>query len=218
MNKENFIVILDNSHGVTTAGHHSPLLPKEKYKNSNLTFLYEYEFSRNIVEGLEEELTNRNIEYEILSPEIRDVELLTRANRLQTLAYNAKQEDKECILISVHLNVCPGDLKWQDTFYGWCVSSPIKNEANDKLINCFNEAAKEVLSKYNKVILTDDDINEIAWFNDYKMFGKADIPFILTANFYMDNLNEVDFLLSEEGKRAIIDIHIKGIEKYINSK
>jgi N-acetylmuramoyl-L-alanine amidase len=37
----------------------------------------------------------------------------------------------------------------------------------------------------------------------------------LTENLFQDNKDEVDFLLSEEGKQIIIDLHYNAIKKYI---
>ena len=36
----------------------------------------------------------------------------------------------------------------------------------------------------------------------------------ITANF-QDNREDVEFLLSEEGKRAIVSLHVWGIMKYL---
>ena len=41
------------------------------------------------------------------------------------------------------------------------------------------------------------------------------MPSVLTENLFMDNKEDVKFLLSEEGKKQIIDLHVQGIKKYI---
>lgn len=38
-------------------------------------------------------------------------------------------------------------------------------------------------------------------------------PAVLTENLFQDNKEDVEFLLSEEGKRAIISLHVWGIMK-----
>ena len=40
-------------------------------------------------------------------------------------------------------------------------------------------------------------------------------PAVLTENLFQDNKEDVDFLLSEEGKRTIVSLHVKGICKYL---
>ena len=41
-------------------------------------------------------------------------------------------------------------------------------------------------------------------------------PAVLTENLFQDNKDDVDFLLSAEGKKKIVDMHVKGIIDYIN--
>jgi N-acetylmuramoyl-L-alanine amidase len=40
-------------------------------------------------------------------------------------------------------------------------------------------------------------------------------PAVLTENLFQDNKEDVNFLLSEKGKQAIVDAHYNGIVKYI---
>jgi len=41
-------------------------------------------------------------------------------------------------------------------------------------------------------------------------------PAVLTENLFQDNRTDVDFLLSEAGKRAIVDLHVNGIINYLS--
>ena len=43
------------------------------------------------------------------------------------------------------------------------------------------------------------------------------MPAVLTENLFMDNKEEVEYLLSEEGKKSIIDLHVEGIKQYIDN-
>jgi N-acetylmuramoyl-L-alanine amidase len=38
---------------------------------------------------------------------------------------------------------------------------------------------------------------------------------VLTENFFMDSKKDCEWLLSDEGKKAITTIHVEGIKKYI---
>lgn len=42
-------------------------------------------------------------------------------------------------------------------------------------------------------------------------------PAVLTENLFQDNREDVDFLLSEEGKQAITKLHVDSIIQYIKS-
>jgi N-acetylmuramoyl-L-alanine amidase len=49
------------------------------------------------------------------------------------------------------------------------------------------------------------------------MTSDTSCPAVLTENLFQDNKGEVQYLLSEEGKRNIIELHLEAIKKYINS-
>ena len=40
---------------------------------------------------------------------------------------------------------------------------------------------------------------------------------VLTENLFQDNKDDVDFLLSDKGKEAIVKLHVDGIVSYLKS-
>ena len=40
----------------------------------------------------------------------------------------------------------------------------------------------------------------------------------MTENLFQDNMEDVDFLLSEEGKKSIVETHVIGIINYLKIK
>lgn len=40
---------------------------------------------------------------------------------------------------------------------------------------------------------------------------------VLSENLFMDNLEDCLFLLSEEGRRAIVRLHVEGVIKYLSA-
>ncbi len=40
-------------------------------------------------------------------------------------------------------------------------------------------------------------------------------PAVLTENLFQDNERDVDYLLSAQGRKAIADLHVDGIIKYL---
>jgi N-acetylmuramoyl-L-alanine amidase len=38
-------------------------------------------------------------------------------------------------------------------------------------------------------------------------------PAVLTENLFQDNKEDVDFLLSDEGRQAIVDLHVRTIDE-----
>lgn len=43
-------------------------------------------------------------------------------------------------------------------------------------------------------------------------------PAILTENFFQDNKEDVEYLLSDEGKLMVTQIHVDGIIDYLKNK
>jgi len=47
--------------------------------------------------------------------------------------------------------------------------------------------------------------------SDFYILRHTSCPAILTENLFMDNQDDYNFLLSEEGRQAIVDLHVDGI-------
>ena len=60
--------------------------------------------------------------------------------------------------------------------------------------------------------MTDGDPDKESGFY---MLKHTRCPAVLTENLFQDNREDVEFLLSEEGKRAIVSLHVWGIMKYL---
>jgi hypothetical protein len=84
---------------------------------------------------------------------------------------------------------------------------------SDDLAECLYDAAKEVLK--NKKIRTNNSDGDSDLESDFYIIKHSKCPAVLTENFFMDCMEDKEYLLSEEGKQNITDIHINGILKYI---
>ena len=49
------------------------------------------------------------------------------------------------------------------------------------------------------------------------MTRDTNCPAVLTENLFQDNREDTDYLLSEEGKRAIVKLHVDSLTEYINT-
>ena len=47
------------------------------------------------------------------------------------------------------------------------------------------------------------------------MLNNTKCPAVLTENLFQDNKDDVNYLLSDEGKHAIIRLHVEGIINYL---
>lgn len=186
-------VLIDNGHGKETAGKRSPD-----------GRLLEYAYAREIARRLETELKARGIDAVRLTPEEYDVPLPERCRRAN------KYGSKDVLLVSIHCNAAGADGNWHDA-HGWAAYVSQNASANSKtLARCLIKAAKEQglsVREYARQVPY--------WTQNLAICRDTHCPAVLTENLFQDNNGDVDYLLSDEGKQAIVNLHIEGITKYI---
>ena len=168
--------------------------------------LREYAYTREIAQRLEMELRKRGIDVERIVKEEIDVPLAERCRRANE--YKAS----EAILISIHCNAAGNGSDWMQA-RGWEAWTSIGKTKADKLATSLYEAAEECLPgmKIRKDMSDGDPDKE----SQFYILKHTKCPAVLTENLFQDNREDVDFLLSEAGKRAIVDLHVKGICQYL---
>ena len=199
---KNLVVILDNGHGENSKGKCSP----DKR-------LYEWEWTREIACRLHNLLLENDIDVQLLVPEDKDISLSERVKREKKITKEANKAGKETCLISIHINAAGGDGKWK-TARGW--SGWIAQEASEKskqLAQLLYAQAEEFGLQGNRFVPSTK-----YWTANFSITTNSSCPAVLTENLFQDNKEEVDFLLSEEGKQIIIDLHYNAIKKYIEQE
>lgn len=210
MDKSKIVVLLDNGHGKNTPGKRSPKLENGKQ-------LFEWSYVREIVDGIAKKLQEEGINYYLVHPEYDEIgsqsnDLIIRTTRANAYHNKAKKEGKTTVFISVHVNASGISNGWNKAS-GWTVH--IANQCSDKslkLAQLLYAEAEKLGLKGNRSVP-----KEHAWRNDFWVVRKTNMPAVLTENLFMDNKEEVEYLLSEEGKKTIINLHVEGIKRYINS-
>lgn len=191
-------VILDNGHGSDTPGKCSP----DKR-------LYEWSWNRDIVKRISAKLNELNIPNEILVTEDFDVSLSERVKRANKMSLMAKKQGLEPILISIHINAS-GNGGWKSA-NGWSVW--VSNNASIKsreFAHILYSEAEELGLKGNR-----STPKERYWTSNFYILKNTNCPSVLTENMFQDNKDDVEFLLSEEGKNKITELHIEAIKKII---
>lgn len=191
-------VILDNGHGVNTPGKCSP----DKR-------LYEWSWNRDIVSRISARLNELNIPNEILVTEDFDVSLSERVKRANKMSLMAKKQGLESILISIHINAA-GNGGWKSA-NGWSVW--VSNNASKQS----REFAQILYAEAEALELTGNRAvpKERYWTSNFYILRNTNCPAVLTENMFQDNKDDVEFLLSEEGKNKITELHIEAIKKII---
>lgn len=192
-------VLIDNGHGSNTPGKCSP--------DGRLK---EYAYAREIAVRLEAELRKKGIDAERIVKEEIDVPLSERCRRANE--YKAG----DTFLVSIHCNAAGNGSEWMQA-RGWEAWTSVGQTKADKLATCLYESAERYLPGMKmRKDMTDGDPDKESGFYILK-YTKC--PAVLTENLFQDNREDVDFLLSDEGKRTIVDLHVQGIMNYLsNSK
>ena len=195
-NKKDYIILLDNGHGENTSGKQSP--------DGSLK---EYAYAREIVKRLESKLKENGYKVYVVTPEQEDISLKERCRRINKVC---RENGNKAISISIHCNAAGADGKWH-TASGWGVFvSQNASQNSKKLAKTLYDEALLLNLKGNRSVP-----NEHYWIQNLAMCRDTICPAVLTENLFQDNKEDVNFLLSEKGKQAIVDAHYNGIVKYI---
>ena len=220
------IVLIDNGHGVDTPGKCSPdaslgLLNSEYY-------FREYAYTREIACGLVDLLTFSGITAFLLVKEKEDISLQERTNRIK--AYCRKYGTENIIVVSIHVNAAKSDRKWHDA-RGWCCFSSPGQTSSDDLATCLYNAAEEELVKRTyghpygntfgpgkqKPIRSDWSDGDPDQEAKFWMLTQHPATAVLSENMFQDTKADVAWLKSDEGKGAIMNLHLAGILNYIKT-
>ena len=197
-NKKDYIILLDNGHGKNVIGKQSP--------DGSLK---EYAYTREIIQRIYSSLKDLGYNPYILVPETNDIPLSTRVKRANQLC---SANNKKALLVSVHCNAAGSDGEWHSA-KGWSVFISQNASANSKkLADCLK---KEADNQGLKVRL--QNASKSYWVQSLAICRDTNCPAVLTENLFQDNKEDVKFLLSEEGKKKIAELHVKGIINYLNT-
>ncbi len=192
-------VLIDNSHG-------DPPLSGGKHSPDNR--LKEYYYCREIAQRVSRELTLRGVDTLLLVPEKTDTPLKERVRKVNGWA--KKLGSQNVVLVSIHNNAAGADGKWHSaTGFSVFVSKNASSKSK-KLAQIFTDNATDMGLMGNRCVPP-----EKYWVQSLAMTRDTVCPAVLTENLFQDNKEEVDFLLSEEGKKAITTLHVNSIIQYI---
>lgn len=192
-------ILIDNGHGENTPGKRSPD-----------GILREYLYAREVADAIVRELVKRGYDAERIVRENVDVALTERTRRVNE--YCGKAGASNVILISVHCNAAGDGSEWMKA-RGWSAYTSKGRTKADKLADCLYSIAESVF--VGQQIRKDMSDGDPDWEENFYILQKTKCPAVLTENFFQDNKEDVDFLLSPEGKKQIVKVHVDGIIKYI---
>ena len=201
-------ILIDNGHGNNTGGKRSPY---SQYGVKPAIDFYEYKWNREIAKEIVEGLKQKGYNADLLVTEDIDISLTERTNRVNNVCNKFGKEN--VLLISIHANAAGDGKKWM-TAKGWSAFTTKGHTQSDTLAEyLYYEADKNFYVRKIRVEKSDGDRD---WESNYYICQKTKCAAVLTENFFYDNVDDVEYILSEEGKKNVIKTHINGIINYIN--
>lgn len=222
MEKKKLTVILGTAHGKNVAGKRSPD-----------GIFEEWQYSREIVERLREELAKHDdlvdVFVDIPAAEVplpQQAELTRRVRYVNQLC--AHRHTERCIYVSIHVDAASSG-EWKNAG-GWTAYTSPGDTLSDILATYLYESAEKHLAGYAAKMeegkkkglygsnqkpfrrdTSDGDPDKEARFY---VLVRTKCAAVLTENLFQDNKADVAFLTSEEGKKAIVALHKEAILRF----
>jgi N-acetylmuramoyl-L-alanine amidase len=190
-------VLIDAGHGKETKGKRSPD-----------GRLQEWAYCREIAAGLEKALAAKGIKAKRIVTEDSDITLGERCRRVNEVC--KAEGAKNVLLVSIHNNAAGNGKNWCSArgWSGWVYTAC--SDRSKRLAQYLYAAAEKRGLKGNRSVPSCK-----YWTANFYILRKTNCAAVLTENLFQDNKEDVQFLLSDEGKKAIIDLHVEGIMNYI---
>lgn len=186
------MVILDNGHGRETPGKRSPIW-------SDGSQLFEWEFNRDVVRRISEQLNNIGIDNTIIVPEDKDVSLSERVKR--TNAICSKYGAKNCLFISVHSNAGGGT--------GWEAYTTKGATNSDKFCEILYDEADMMWGGEWKIRRNKEE--------NYTVIYGAKCPAVLIEFFFMDNERDCKYIMSDSGRDACAEVVVNAVSRWFRN-
>ena len=225
------MIILGTAHLGTTPGKCSP---DKRFRES----VWSREICKELCTKLREYNYKTEIDYEPLQPSAdmkgstakiqQQHELAARVNFVNSLC--RKHGKDNCLYVSIHVDAAGADGKWH-TAGGFSVYTSKGRTKSDTLAECIYRKALINLKDYDKLmdqgkriglydnkqksIRTDISDGDHDIEADFYVLRGTNCPAVLVECMFQDNKSDVEFLLSDEGRHAIIRTLLEGIMDYV---
>jgi N-acetylmuramoyl-L-alanine amidase len=200
MTKNHIKILIDNGHGVNTPGKRSP---DGRFR--------EYAWAREIARAIVADCKDLGYDAELLVPEEYDVCLSARCYRAN--CWCERLGKNNVLLVSIHVNAAGKGDRWYNAT-GWSAYTCKGQTRSDKLADCLYKQAGLWLPGHRLRMDYSDGDPDIE--SDFAILKKTACPAVLTENGFQDCEESLLFLESNEGKEAIIGIHVDGILDFIS--
>lgn len=193
-------ILIEAGHGITTKGKQSP--------DGRLR---EYRYGRDIAAEVVRRLSAMGNDADITVPEDADIPLGERCARVN--AWCDRLGAQNVCFVSIHNNAA-GCGDWMKA-RGWEAWTSKGQTQGDKLADCLYDAAAKYLPEGTPIRtdITDGDRDKEG---NLAVVRGTKCAAVLTENLFQDNKEDVAYLLSPEGREAIVRLHVEGIKAYVD--
>lgn len=193
------IILIDNGHGIETICNGSP--------DGRLK---EYKYAREIAAEVVKRLKTMDYNAQLLVTEENDISLGTRCKRVNDICKHFGTSN--VLLVSIHLNAKGNGSAWMDA-RGWQACVSLNASTKSKQLACYLYDMAQVQG----LKMRSPKPGQKWWAQNLAICRDTDCAAVLTENLFQDNKQDVEFLLSDKGREAIINLHVEGIINYIKS-
>lgn len=195
------LYVFDAGHAKSTKGKRSP---DGKLK--------EYAYNREIVRRVMAELEALGIKCHVTYNLDREDDLPLSKRAEVANAYARGAGVGKTLLISVHSNAAGNGSSWSKAT-GWEVYTTKGKTNSDKYAEIFAEEAEKVCAMVGKKVRKDMSDGDKDKEENFTVIYKTICPSILIEEFFYDNEEEMEWMLSEEGKAACTAIIVNAIKR-----
>ena len=193
------VILADPGHGIDTLGKRSPD-----------GVLREYKYYREIAAEVVKRLKTMGYNAQMLVTEENDISLGTRCRRANDVCKHLGKTN--VLVVSIHLDAKGIGTSWFDA-RGFSARVSLNATAKSKQLASyrFDAAQAEGLK------MRSPKAGQKWWAQNLAICRDTNCPAVLTENLFQDNKEDVEYLLSDKGREAIINLHVNGIINYIKS-
>lgn len=192
------VVLIDNGHGIDTAGKRSP---DGKFR--------EYLWNRQVADLVVSRLLVLGVDVRRVVPETNDVALSTRVRRVNKVC--TAEGAGRVILVSIHSNAAGNGSAWMNA-KGWSAYTSKGKTKGDTLAEYMYDAFERAFP--DRKIRKDYSDGDRDWEENFTLLKNTKCPAVLLENFFYDNREECAWLLSDVTKARIADAIVSGLMLY----
>ena len=192
------VFLIDNGHGIDTPGKRSP---DGRFR--------EYLWNRQVAEAVVEQLTAAGLDARLVVPETNDIALSTRVRRVNKVC--SEVGTANVLFISIHANAAGNGQRWMNA-QGWSAyTSPGKTRSDavaEVLYDAFEASFPE------RKIRRDMSDGDRDWEANFTLLKNTKCAAVLLENFFYDNREECDWLLTPLARIRIVDAVCDALIRY----